>query len=61
MKIQEAEDALKYYKGFEGKSEIEVLALNTEFERLKLLSKEDKEGKSLQFSDFCKTIFFFKF
>lgn len=45
---------MKYYKGYEGKTELEKNAFNKEFERLQSLAKERKEDKKIHFSDFCK-------
>lgn len=52
--IQKAESALKYYKGYKGKSSIEDDALFKEFERLKAISCEQKIDEKLHASDFCK-------
>ncbi|XP_055299426.1 uncharacterized protein LOC129567002 [Sitodiplosis mosellana] len=50
--FEEADYALKYYKGYEGKSEVERNAFNKEFDRLQSLAKERKEDKKVNLSDF---------
>ncbi|XP_055304279.1 uncharacterized protein LOC129569467 [Sitodiplosis mosellana] len=50
--IQKAEDALKFYKGYEGKNEQEDNAIDKEFKRLKLIANERKTEEKLQTSDF---------
>lgn len=42
-----------YYKGYEGKSECEMLALQLEFERLKTIVKASKANEKIQLKDFC--------
>lgn len=54
--IQAAEDALKYYLGFEGKCDREYNALYKEFERLKSIACERKAEERLCAADFCKFI-----
>lgn len=51
--FQKAEAALKFYKGYKGKSQKEEIALYEEFERLKSIACERKTEEELQFSDFC--------
>lgn len=50
-KLQKAEDALKFYKGYRGKTEMENIAICIEFERLKALAKERREDEKLHFKD----------
>lgn len=54
MYLQKAEDALKFYKGYEGASKQEDDAIFKEFDRLKLIAYERKTEEKLQASDFCK-------
>lgn len=44
---------MKYYKSYEGKSEFEKLAFQTEFDRLKAVTKETHVKDSLSWRDFC--------
>lgn len=55
--MQDAHNALKYYKGYEGKTELERNAFNKEFERLQALAKERKEDKNVHLSDFRECSF----
>lgn len=57
--MQDADNALKYYKGYEGKSEMERNAFNKEFDRLQSLAKERKEDKNVHLRDFCELFFQF--
>lgn len=52
--FQKAQDALKYYKGFKGNSEVEINMFNIEFERLKSIAQEQQADEQLHFSDFSK-------
>lgn len=52
--FQRAENALKYYEGYEGKSAAEDDALFKEFEKLKAISCEQKIDEKLHAADFCK-------
>lgn len=54
---QEAQDALKYYKGYEGKTDGEITAFTKEFDRLQSISTEQQKDHSLRISDFSE---FFK-
>lgn len=56
-KKQNAEQALKWYKGYKGDSEQEKIALEKEFARLQLLAKEQKEDDKIRFSDFGNDVF----
>lgn len=47
-----------YYKGWTGKSDREKSLLKAEFERLKLVQKEQKNNPKLQMSDFCNWMAF---
>ncbi|XP_031619137.1 facilitated trehalose transporter Tret1-like [Contarinia nasturtii] len=51
--VKEAEKSLMFYKGYEGKSECEQLALQLEFERLKNIVKATKANEKLHLKDFC--------
>lgn len=50
--LEKAEKALKFYKGYKGDSEQEKIALEKEFERLKLLAEERKKDDKIRFNDF---------
>lgn len=50
--FQKAENSLKYYKNYKGDSEQEKMALEKEFERLKMLADERKNDNEIRFSDF---------
>lgn len=54
LKFQKAENALKYYKGFKGKSEQEENAMNDEFERLKSVAMKRKSNDQFQASAVCE-------
>lgn len=54
LQIQEAEDSLKYYKSFEGKSDQELNALNAEFERLNSIAHEKKTDEKIGLKDICE-------
>lgn len=54
FKFQKAEKALKYYKGFKGKSEKEENAINYEFERLKSVAMKQKLNNKFQWSEVCE-------
>lgn len=45
---------MKYYRGFEGKTEQEFSEINKELENLKAIAKERKIDEKLQLKDFCK-------
>lgn len=55
--VKEAEDALKYYKGYKGSSNEEQMAMVKEFEKLKAIVEEEKHKPKLRLSDFCTYIF----
>lgn len=55
---KKAENALKFYKGIEGKNEKESNAIRNEFERLKSIASERKTEEKLQLADICKILFF---
>lgn len=57
--IQEAENALKFYKGIKGKNKAESNAFRKEFERLESITSKQKNEEKLQVSDICK--FFLRF
>lgn len=46
-----AKDSLKYYKGYQGKSEAEIDAFNAEFERMKSIAQEQKIDDKLRLRD----------
>ncbi|XP_055295168.1 facilitated trehalose transporter Tret1-like [Sitodiplosis mosellana] len=48
---KEAEDSLKFYKGFKGKNDEESNALNEEFERLKSIAHEKKADEKIDPKD----------
>lgn len=52
--FQKAENALKFYKGYKGKSKQEVDAIFKEFERQKSIASERKMEERIRPSDFCK-------
>lgn len=54
--FQDAECALKYYKGYSGRNRnrYEMRAFYIEFERLKLIASNRKEEKKIQLDDFCE-------
>lgn len=54
---KKAKKALKFYKGYKGDSEQEKVALEKEFERLKLLAEELKKNDKIRFSDFSQCDF----
>lgn len=43
-----------YYNSYKGKTEAEVNAFNTEFERMKSIAQEQKTDEKLHFSDFSE-------
>lgn len=49
---QQAEDALKHYKGYTGESVTESIALKAELERLKVLANDRKVEERISLSDF---------
>lgn len=49
---QEAEKSLKFYKGYEGKSEIEKIALQKELEKLKSAIKASNLSDKVHWKDF---------
>lgn len=53
IQFQEAEKSLKFYKGYEGKSTDEMLALQIEFENLKESTKNSKVSEKITIRDFC--------
>lgn len=53
---KKAEKALKYYKGYKGSNNEEDMAIIKEFEKLKAIVNEQKQGTKLRFSDFCMYI-----
>lgn len=53
-KIQKAEKALKFYKGFKGKGEPEENAINDEFERLKSVAMKQNAEDKFQASNVCE-------
>lgn len=56
LNLQEAEDALKYYKGYTGKSVEENIALNDELLRLQQTVIERKAEEKLKASDICNIL-----
>lgn len=50
---QKAEKSLKFYKGYEGKSSEEDMAIIKEFEKLKAIMTEQKQAPKLRLADFC--------
>lgn len=56
--LKEAENALKYYKGYKGKSLEESRALTLEFQRLKNVIEQQRLEKRLQLNDLCECIIF---
>lgn len=52
--FQKAQKALKFYKAYKGKSEVETNVFNIEFERLKSIAKEQQADEKLHFRDFSK-------
>ncbi|XP_055307285.1 facilitated trehalose transporter Tret1-like, partial [Sitodiplosis mosellana] len=48
-----AEKSLMYYKGCTGETDREKSLLKTEFDRMKLLEEERKNGSTMQLNDFC--------
>lgn len=52
--LQEAEAALKFYKGFTGKTPYENDAIHIELERLISVEREQKTEEKLRVADFCK-------
>lgn len=58
MKFQKAVSALKFYKGYRGNNEQEDCAIAREFEKLKLIAKEQKREEKVRASDYCKTLSF---
>lgn len=61
VNFQKAVKALKFYKGFQGKSKLEESALLKEFERLQLIASEREIETKIQASDFCKMLEQFNF
>lgn len=59
IEMKKAEESLKYYKGYEGKTIDETMAINVEFERLKAIASEQEADKKFVFKDFCKSDFLF--
>lgn len=51
---KKAEKALKYYKGYEGKSPAESNAIDAEFQRIKSVVEEQKTEEKLHISDLCE-------
>lgn len=56
--FQKAQDALKYYKNYEGKTELEVNLFNIEFERLKSIVKEQQADEKIHITDFSEYFMF---
>lgn len=54
MLFQKAEKALKFYKGYKGKEEVEDYAIFKEIERLKLIASERKTEEKINAADFCR-------
>lgn len=54
LQFQRAYKALKWYKGFKGKSEKEEMSINYEFERLKSIAMKQKLNNKFQMSDICE-------
>lgn len=52
--LKEAEDALKFYKGHDGKNVIEMIAISEEFERLKSIANDRKPDEKVHINDFCE-------
>lgn len=52
--FQKAENTLKFYKSYKGKSEQENVMFFNEFERLKTIANESKAKERLRPSDFCE-------
>lgn len=52
--MQEAENSLKYYKGYQGKSVEEIVAFSVEFERMKLVASKQKDDQKITMKDMCK-------
>lgn len=52
--LQEAEKALKYYKGCKGSTVAEANALSKELDRIKITANERQADKKWHFSDICK-------
>lgn len=52
--FQKAEDALKFYRGYAGRSKEEENALYNEFEKLKTITNDRKTEHKIQATDFCK-------
>lgn len=55
---QAAEKALMYYKGCEGKTDIEKTLLTAEFDRLIQIEEERKKNEKLEFNDFFNRMAF---
>lgn len=51
---QKAKDSLKYYKGYQGNSEKEDIAINAEFDRMKSISDQQKSHRNIVLADLCK-------
>lgn len=52
--FQKAEKALKFYKSYKGKEEVEDNAISKEIERLKMIASEQKTDDKINASDFCR-------
>lgn len=55
---QKAQNALKYYKQYKGKTEVEINVFNIEFERMKSIAHEHHADQMLRISDFSEFFFF---
>lgn len=52
--LKEAEDALKYYKGYKGESLKENQAFFTEFQRIKIVIEQQSLEKKWSLEDLCE-------
>ena len=52
--LQKAQESLKYYKGYKGKTDSEINMFSIEFERLKSIAREQKEDEKFHVTDFSK-------
>lgn len=52
--LKEAEKALKYYKGYKGKTLEECHAFSAEFQRLSGVIEQQKTQEKLKFYDLCE-------
>lgn len=53
-RLQRAQESLKYYKDYKGKTDFEIKMFSIEFERLKSIAQEQKEDEKFRITDFSE-------